>query len=193
MFANAVKAGGLAGVLAGLLFVLSTVLDQIAPVQSVYESSTDYLYELITLLAFVGAMVAVVGIRALQQRTGRFLRLGAVGTVLTLVGYGVVVVINALSMVRGQRSLVNLRIAGATALLIGSAILGVITLLTHLLPWWCGVLLIVAFPLGDVSNAVFRGGEGILLGLLWGSAGFALLARAGAAMEPDVGQPAHAN
>jgi hypothetical protein len=135
MSANAVKAGGLAGVLAGLLFVLSTVLDQIAPVQSVYESSTDYLYQLITLLAF----------------------------------------------------------AGATALLIGSAILGVITLLTHLLPWWCGVLLIVAFPLGDVSNAVFRSGEGILLGLLWGSVGFALLARAGAAVEPDVGQPAHAN
>jgi hypothetical protein len=36
--------------------VLSTVLDHIAPVQSVYESSTDYLYQLITLLAFVGAM-----------------------------------------------------------------------------------------------------------------------------------------
>ncbi|MCW2804572.1 MAG: hypothetical protein JWN06_2789 [Propionibacteriaceae bacterium] len=149
--------------------MLSTVLDHIAPVQSVYESSTDYLYQLITLLAFVGAMVAVVGTRALQQRTGRFLRLGAVGTVLTLVGYGVVVVINALSMIRGERSLVNLRIAGATA------------------------LLIVALPLGDISNAVFRGGEGILLGLLWGSVGFALLARAGAAVERDVGQPAHAN
>ena len=51
-------------------------------------------------------------------------------------------------------------------------------LITRALPWWCGVLLIVAFPLGDVVNQMFRGSEGLLLALLWGTVGVALLARA---------------
>ena len=56
-------------------------------------------------------------------------------------------------------------------------ILGFLVLRTHLLGWWCGVLLIVAFPLGDVANALFSGAENLLLALCWGSVGAGLLAR----------------
>ena len=42
------------------------------------------------------------------------------------------------------------------------------------------MLLIIAFPLGDVSNAVLEGGEGILLGILWGLVGYALLSSSSA-------------
>ncbi len=59
-----------------------------------------------------------------------------------------------------------------------------------LLPWWCGVLLIVAFPLGDRANAIFGSAEYLLLALLWGSMGIALLVRREKVPEPAVTQPA---
>jgi uncharacterized membrane protein YeaQ/YmgE (transglycosylase-associated protein family) len=38
------------------------------------------------------------------------------------------------------------------------------------------VLLIVGFPLGDVSNAIVaQGSEGIVFGIVWGLVGYALL------------------
>ena len=40
----------------------------------------------------------------------------------------------------------------------------------------CGVLLIVGFPLGDVSNAIVaEGSEAIVFGIVWGAVGYALL------------------
>ena len=59
---------------------------------------------------------------------------------------------------------------------IGSVLLGAMTLRAHVLPWWCGVLLIVGFPLGDVLDGIVaRGSEAIVLGILWGLVGYALL------------------
>ncbi len=82
-------------------------------------------------------------------------------------------------MATGGPTLVEVRIAGAITVLIGSALLGMAILMARLVPWWCGVLLIIAFPLGDVADEIFSGGEGLLLGLLWGSVGVALLKQAG--------------
>jgi hypothetical protein len=93
-------------------------------------------------------------------------------------------------MVQGEASLPIVRLAGAGAVLIGSAILGVIIIRARLLPWWCGVLLIVAFPLGDVANALFSSAENLLLALLWGSMGVALLIRRQEVDEPVLTQPA---
>jgi hypothetical protein len=60
------------------------------------------------------------------------------------------------------------RLGFAVVILVGSAILGVVVLRMHLLPWWCGVLLIVAFPVGHFANALFASTENILRALLWG-------------------------
>jgi hypothetical protein len=46
------------------------------------------------------------------------------------------------------------RLGFAVVILVGSAILGVVVLRMHLLPWWCGALLIVAFPVGHFANAL---------------------------------------
>jgi hypothetical protein len=59
-----------------------------------------------------------------------------------------------------------------------------------LLPWWCGVLLIVAFPLGHFANAIFGAVENLLLALLWGSMGIALLTRRQGVTEPAASQAA---
>jgi hypothetical protein len=61
-------------------------------------------------------------------------------------------------------------------MLIDSILLGAMTLLARVLPWWCSVLIIVGFPLGDIADAVVgEGSEAIALGILWGLVGYALL------------------
>jgi len=97
-----------------------------------------------------------------------------------------------ISMAVGQESLGNVRLGGGLAVLIGSVLLGVIILRARMLPWWCGVLLIVAFPLGDVVNAIFSAAENLLLALLWGSVGVALFARREGVAEPALTRPAQA-
>ena len=93
------------------------------------------------------------------------------------------------NLAQGDRVLVEVRLIAALNLLVGSALLGVLVLITRVVPWWCGVLLIIAFPLGDVVDAAFPGGEGILLALLWGTVGAALLARAGKGQTAESAAP----
>ena len=100
-----VKWGGIAGLVAAVLLIISGVLNQMSPVQRTYDSTANYLYLGVT----VAAYIAVIG--------------------------------------------------------------------TFGMAGWAGVLLIVAFPLGDVANAIFSSAENLLLALLWGSMGVALLSR----------------
>jgi hypothetical protein len=94
--------------------------------------------------------------------------------VLTIVGYATIAVITVISMAQGHASLLT------------------VILRARLLPWWCGVLLIVAFPLGAVANAIFSSAENLLLALLWGSMGIALLSRREGVADPVATQPAQA-
>ena len=172
-----VKWGGIAGLVAAVLLIISGVLNQMSPVQRTYDSTANYLYLGVTVAAYIAVIVAVLGIHALHGGTFRYGRLGTTGAVLTIAGYAIIAVLTVISMVQGQASLLTVRLAAAGLLLIGSALLGVIIIRAGLLPWWCGVLLIVAFPLGDVANAIFSSAENLLLALLWGSMGVALLSR----------------
>jgi hypothetical protein len=95
-------------------------------------------------------------------------------------------------MVQGQRSLLPVRLTGAGLLLVGSVLLGVIIIRARFLPWWCGVLLIVTFPLGHFANAIFSSAENLLLALLWGSMGIALLSRRQGVAEQAATQPVQA-
>ena len=183
MSSNMVRWGGLAGVVAALMFVLTTILTQLAPLQRVFDSISDYLHQVVALAAYAGAMGAILGLHALQIQSGRYGRLGAAGSFLASIGYAIIFVVTAISALQGGQSLLTVRLTGGVAVLIGSILLGVMTIRTRIVPWWCGVLLIVAFPLGDLSNAIVSGGEGILLGILWGSVGYALLSLRGTVAE----------
>jgi hypothetical protein len=57
------------------------------------------------------------------------------------------------------------------------------TLYARVLPWWCGVLLIVGFPLGDFLNNVAEGTENLVFAIVWGSIGYVLLSRRGVVAE----------
>jgi hypothetical protein len=179
MSTPALTRAGWGGLLAAVLFVTSTVINVVAPVQTPYVSPTDYVHQAALVLAFQAAAGAVFGVYLVLRSTGRLAALSLIGAVLAGGGYVVVGLLSLVNLVQGERTLVQIRIVAALVLLVGSALLGVLVLITRALPWWCGVLLIVAFPLGDVANQVFSGSEGLLLALLWGSVGGALLAYAG--------------
>jgi hypothetical protein len=187
-----IKWGGIAGIAAAALFIVSAILEQLSPLQRIYDSVASYLYLGVVVAAYIAVIIAVLGIHALHSRRPRYGRLGTTGTVLTIAGYLIMIGVRMISMVAGRESLGNVRIGAGLAVLIGSVLLGVIILRARILPWWCGVLLIVAFPLGDVANAIFSAAENLLLALLWGSVGVALLARREGVAEPAVTQPAQA-
>lgn len=175
------------------LFVLGTILTQVAPTGTSYESATDYVRAFMTIGAFVASMVAIFGLHALHRSTPRYGRVGMIRAVLAIIGYGIVALVVAAGMATGDpTTLIEVRLAGAITVLIGSTLLGVAILLARRVPWWCGVLLIIAFPLGDVADEIFSGAEGLLLGLLWGSVGVALLQKAGLADRAVVLQSAAA-
>ncbi|HEX5905869.1 MAG TPA: hypothetical protein VFY56_02540 [Propionibacteriaceae bacterium] len=189
IMSSKIKSGGIAGVVAAALLILSAILYQLSPVQRTYDSAS-YLYLGVTLVAYIAVIVAVLGIHALHSGRPRYGRLGTTGTVLTIVGYAIIAVMTVISMVQGYASFLTVRLAGAGVLLIGSVLLGVIIIRARLLPWWCGVLLIVIFPLGHFANAIFGTAENLLLALLWGSMGIALLTRRQGVAEPAATQAA---
>jgi hypothetical protein len=190
IMSSTVRWGGIAGVVAAAFLVLSAILNQLSPIQTTYDSAASYLYLAAVFGAYVAVLVAVLGIHAVHRGRPRYGRLGAIGTVMTFAGYAIIATVTAINMVQGQRSLQIVRIGGALILLVGSVLLGVIIIRAKLLPWWCGVLLIVAFPLGDRANAIFGSAENLLLALLWGSMGIALLVQREKVPEPTVTEPA---
>jgi len=190
MSERTIKAGGVAGLLAAVLLVASTTLTQLAGNPEVYATPGNYLVQALNTVAFLAAVVAIIGFYALLSRTGRFRRLGLVGAVLAGIGYATMALLNVVNLIAGGLTVIPVRIGASLFLLVGSVILGVIVFATRVLPWWCGVLLIVAFPLGDVANEVlFAGSESILLALLWGSVGAGLLARAAIPAGRSVAEP----
>jgi len=191
MSPSVVRWGGLAGVVAAVMWVLTAILVLLATPRRVsFESFSDYLLQIVLLVAYAGTLIAILGLHTLHSGSGRYGRLGAAGSLLTFIGYAIVLVVTMISILEGGASLLTVRLlAGATVVLIGSILLGAMVIRARIIPWWCGVLLIVAFPLGDVSNALLEGSEGILLGVLWGLVGYALLSRSGTVAE----QPSRAN
>jgi hypothetical protein len=187
-----VKWGGIAGVAAAALLILSAILYLLSPVQRTYDTATSYLYLGVTLAAYIAVIVAVLGIHALHSGSPRYGRLGTTGTVLTVAGYAIIAVMTVISMVQGYALFQYVRLAGAGVMLVGSVLLGVVILRARLLPWWCGVLLIVAFPLGHFANALFGAVENLLLALRWGSIGVALLSRREGVAESVTTLPAQA-
>ena len=135
-------------------------------------------------MAFVLVLVAVAGLHAAQRHSGRYGRLGAVGALLTFVGYAIVLVAAHVTRLAGGQSVIAVRLVGGLVVLVGSILLGVLTLRARILPWWCGALLVVGFPLGAVLEEVVAvGSENVVLAIVWGSVGYALLSRSDTVAE----------
>ena len=101
---------------------------------------------------------------------------------MSFVGYTIIVVVAAAPLLAGADVLLSVRLVGAAAILLGSIVLGIMTIRARVLPWWCGVLIIVGLPLGDVWNALIRG-RGYRVRHRVGLVGLALLSRSGTLEE----------
>jgi hypothetical protein len=180
-----VRWGGLAGVVAGVMFLLSGILTFIVapPPQGVLGSSGAYLLEVVIVVAFALTLVAVAGLHAAQRQSRRYGILGTAGFLLTFVGYALVLVIAHLIRLVGGEPILSVRLVGGLLVLVGSILLGAMTLYARVLPWWCGVVLIVGFPLGAFLETVRSGIENIVFAIVWGLIGYALLSRRGAVAE----------
>ena len=180
MSQDMVRWGGLAGVVAGVMFLVSGILYFIVapplPTRPL-GSFGDYLYEVVVAVAFVLVLVTIAGLHAAQRLSGRYGILGTAGFSLTFVGYAIVLVIAHLFRLVGGEYILSLRLVGGLLVLIGSILLGALTIRTGVLPWWCGVLLIVGFPLGALLENVRAGIENIVFAVVWGLIGYVLLSR----------------
>jgi hypothetical protein len=171
-----IRWGGLAGGAAGVLYVLSAIISLFAPQQRVFDSFSDYLIEVLFVVALAGTLVAIVGLHALQS--GRYGLLGAAGSAVTFIGYALLFVAAAATTLAGREALDAVFPVGVLAIFVGSILLGAATIRARLLPWWCGVLLIVGFPLTVPLDVAIRGAGGIALGVVWALVGYALLSSA---------------
>src|SRR5215211_6074139 len=107
MSSNVVRWGGVAGVVAAGMWVLSFILIQLTSLPRVFESFSDYLIEVVLLVGYAGTMGAIVGLHALQSQSGRYGRLGTVGSLLTFIGYAIVFVVTTSSILQGGQALLN--------------------------------------------------------------------------------------
>jgi Co/Zn/Cd efflux system component len=103
---NIVRWGALASVVAAVMWVLSAILILLATPQRVYFNSfSDYLLQIVLLVAYAGTLVAILGLHALHSRSGRYGRLGVAGSLVTFIGYAIVFVVVIVSILEGGASL----------------------------------------------------------------------------------------
>ena len=153
-----------------------------APPQRRFDSFSYYLSEIVLVVAFAATLVVIVGLHGSQR--GRYGRSGAAGSLIAFIGYALIAIVATISVLVGGEALSAVRLMAALAVLVGSVILGAMTIRARALPWWCGVLLIVGFPLGDfLEEVVARGSEGVVFGIVWGVVGYALLSSSSRAPE----------
>jgi hypothetical protein len=141
------------------------------------SSFSDYLIEVVIVVAFVLVLVTIAGVHAVQSSSGRYGILGAVGSLLTFVGFAIVLLAVHLTKLAGVEPILSVRLVGGLVVLVGSILLGAMTIRAGVLPWWCGVLLMVGFPLGDFLDNIAEGSENIVFAIVWGSIGYVLLSR----------------
>lgn len=174
------KLSGLVGVVAAVMFVLAGILTLIGlPQTGYFKPFGDHLIAIILVAAFAGMLITIAGLHTLLS--GHYGRLGVAGSLITFIGYAFITLVTVVSILSGGEALHNVRLIGGLAVLIGSLLLGAMIIRARVLPWWCGVLLIIGFPLGDILDEVLASGsEAISLGILWGLVSYTLLSLRGA-------------
>src|SRR5919112_788788 len=103
-----VRWGGWAGVVAAIMYVLAGILILISPLQRAFGSINEHLIEVILVVAFAVTLVAIAGLHGLQR--GRYGRLGAAGSSITFIGYALIDVVTAVTILVGGEALFAVRL-----------------------------------------------------------------------------------
>jgi hypothetical protein len=175
-----VQWGAIGGVIGGVAWAVSGVLAFVFPGVIAFGpeySLFDRLGESFHAIAEGGMLLWLVGSHV--QQAPSYGRLGTIGFVSSFVGTTVLFLDTWLYVVAGEATPTSVYqigfVLGLLAWLVGFTLLGIATLRAKVLPRWCGLLLIVFFPLILFLTSFFGVG-GILLGLLWLALGYVLWA-----------------
>jgi len=135
-----------------MMNVLTAVLILFAPQEVVLDSFTDYLIEVLFVLALAGTLVAIAGLHALQR--GRYERTGEADSLTAFIGHALLLLAATAPALAGREVLDAVFPLGVLAVLVGLVLLGAAPLRARVLPRWCGVLLIAGFPLTMSSTSL---------------------------------------
>ncbi len=180
-----VRWAGAAGMVGGMLWVISTVIHALRPVGCVAEEclrrpmrESSAVEGILTLGAFMLFAVTTAALVVLVRRAGRFGKLGKGGTVLALVGVSVLVlaaVVQALVFSGDFLLMPYFVVPGIAALIIGFVLLAVTVLRCGVLPRWAAVSLLVGVVTMMGANEQTRAAWlAIPFGLAWIAVGYAL-------------------
>jgi hypothetical protein len=159
--------------LAAAMYVGTGIGSLFAPQGPVFISFSDYLIEVMFVIALLGTLVAIASLHALQRE--RYGRLGAAGFLVAFAGHALMLVAATATALAGREALEPLFPLGILAALVGLVLLWTATLRARMLPRWCGVLLIAVLPLSAVLDLATGGAGSIVLGIVWALVGYALL------------------
>ena len=187
VLSNLIRWGGLAAVVAGVIYVLQGIVALFVP-RLAFISSSDYLVGT-SIVALLGTMAAIAGLHALQRES--YGRLGVAGSLISFVGLAFRIAVIVLETLGTFGSIVVLAIflnVGNLMPEVGLVLLGAATLRARMLPGWFGVLLIAGLPVAGVLSGVLGPTSGgMALGIFWGLVGYVLLSSRNASDQ----QPAH--
>ena len=177
-----VRIGGMAGVAAGAAMYMAGVADLILapeaarwPGPVVLDSSSDYLVQALLVLGLAGTLVAVSGLLGASRRSacGRDRGWGfAVGSSAAFLGHALLLY-SALATIARWDAL-NPLAWGYLLALVGAVVLGTAVLDGRVMPRWCGLLLVLGYPLAALPWGSWAG-KWMLLGSVWAAVGYALL------------------
>ena len=162
MSSNLIRWGGLAAMLAGVVFVTDNVLTL-----TVADPSEDRWPDILFVVGILLVVVGLVGFHELQR--GSYGRIGRAGFY-TVVVASLIQVVGLVGFLLGSMALEWLILVGGLGSLVGFVLYGAATLRTGVLPRWCGVAIIVvlpaSIPLGEYASLLF--------GIVWLALGYVL-------------------
>lgn len=162
--------GAMAGIIAGLGYLIQSVIGLIKPQTEVFSGTSDYVLEVVFIIALLATLFALMGLHTFAQ--SRYGRAGTIGFWLALAGTFLMLVSAAATLAAGRNSLGPAFLGGMLLSVIGYFTLGITTLRAKILPLWGGLALIFGFPLSVFLNTL---GGGILFGLAWLGVGYYLM------------------
>ena len=192
-----VRLGGLAGVVAGAGYVAAWLIDLLFVARWEWPpfalvSFSEYLVELVFAVALLSTLVAIAGLHAAHR--GHHGWAVAVGSSVAFLGHAIMLYATIETAFSGtsKGQPVFLLDTGLLVALIGMALLGLATLFARALPRWCGLALIVGYPLPVFFGIGYNAWApyGWVGAILWAALGYVLLSRSG---DAPARQPAHVN
>ena len=176
---NLVKWGGIAAVVAGLVWIVLVLFSPRDASDVLFFSGSSG--KVIFIVALLSQVTGIAGLYVLQR--GRHGRFGAVGALVALVGFAIeLIFVVVVSLGGGEGGgmvrlvLVLLLALGVIVSFVGLAFLGIAILRIRTLPGWFGVLLIGGLP-AAVILAIILGAlaSWITYGIFWLLVGYVLL------------------